>query len=110
MSRGAWALLVFSHGASKQAPQTQPGGITDCQELWGFERCKRPGMKQDVCRNSEGIPTCIGIATHGGCLAKGHNRLVCGRRDGRVDVELVDEEVWLVPPACAGDLFRSWQK
>ena len=45
--------------------------------------------------------TRVGIASEGvGLRSQGHRLIMCWRCDGGIDVELIDDELWPVPPAC----------
>lgn len=51
-------------------------------------------------KSRQEMHTCIGIALDHGLLCVGHCLIVGGTGDGGIDVELIDDEVGLVPPPC----------
>ena len=74
--------------------------LSDTRELCFADCC---GSCRDFNQHWSYSRTCVGIAADGVGWPRGqrHDLLVRRRRDGAVDVELVDDEIRLEPPACA---------
>ena len=54
-----------------------------------------------VTREGAVLLTCVGVAADGVVVGRERQRLVVrGAGDGRIDVQLVDDELRAVPPAC----------
>ena len=53
------------------------------------------------------LGTCVGISAHCvGLHGQRHDVIVAGAADGCIDVELIDDKLRSVPPACTGSSSR----
>ncbi len=81
--------------------------LTDCG---GPTRLPIPKIKPVCSHKPYELRTGVGIADDGvaGAAAEGHDLVVGWAGHGAVDVELVDDEVRLEPPACASNWHREF--